>query len=435
MSRHQTAETPSTWVAVLDLDRYQAAAGVFGPLGPDHQQARILVRRRRSPVGYVELPVEPEQTFNERARAAAEASFAEFPVNHGALSGVNMFAVADGRPGMDTLSGTSFAPAPEGVTIAVCTRDRTTELVTCLSALRKIDYEPLEILVVDNAPADDMSRIAVRDLAAADSRIRYTCERRPGLSRARNHALASATYEIVAFTDDDTVADAGWPGALVASFTADSQVVCVTGLVAAGSLQTSSERYFDARYGEFSLVPRTYDRHSRAAGLYPYSAGIVGTGANFAVRRSAVTKLGGFDPQLGVGSPGRGGEDLDMFLRVLLTGGRIAYAPAALVWHRHRSDSEALADQLYSYGHGLGAYLAKHLRDPRLQAALLLHGILKIGTVVRRMLLASRASRSGPASIRLAAIEVRGFVAGALAYWFHGRQSRPRHSSSKPGAR
>jgi len=434
MSRHPSAETPSTWVAVLDLDGYQAAAGVFGPLGPDHEQARILVRHRRSPVGYVELPVEPENSFNDRARTAAEASFAQFPVNHEAYSGPQVVAVADGRPAMDTLSGTAFAAASDGVTIAVCTRDRTTELVRCLCALRDIDYDPLEILVVDNAPADDSSRTAVRELATADPRIRYTCERRPGLSRARNHALASATYEIVAFTDDDTVADAGWPSALVACFAADSQVVCVTGLVAAGSLQTSSERYFDARYGEFSLVPRTYDRHSRAAGLYPYSAGIVGTGANFAVRRTAIKELGGFDPQLGVGSPGRGGEDLDIFLRVLLAGGRIAYAPAALVWHRHRSDPEALADQLYSYGHGLGAYLAKHLRDPRLQAALLLHGIRKIGAVVRRMLLASRASRSGPTSIRLAVIEVRGFIAGAVSYWFHRRQSRPRHGS-KPGDR
>ena len=34
----------------------------------------------------------------------------------------------------------------------------------------------------------------------------------------------------------------------------------------------------------------------------------------------ARVKLGGFDPLLGVGSQGRGGEDLDMFLRATAYG-------------------------------------------------------------------------------------------------------------------
>ena len=65
-----------------------------------------------------------------------------------------------------------------------------------------------------------------------------------------------------------------------------------------------------------AFEPRRYDlvanRHPSA--LYPFSAAFPGTGANFAIRRSAVNDLGGFDPILGTGGPGRGGEDLDWFL-------------------------------------------------------------------------------------------------------------------------
>ena len=57
-----------------------------------------------------------------------------------------------------------------------------------------------------------------------------------------------------------------------------------------------------------------------------------------------------------------------MFLRVILAGGRICYLPSALIWHRHRVDMSALGEQIYSYGYGLGAYVAKHLLNQQLPA-------------------------------------------------------------------
>ena len=62
---------------------------------------------------------------------------------------------------------------------------------------------------------------------------------------------------------------------------------------------------------------------------------MVGTGANFAVLRSAYDALGGFDEALGAGTLTRGGEDLDWFVRTLtgrldhrLRAGRGRLAPA-----------------------------------------------------------------------------------------------------------
>jgi GT2 family glycosyltransferase len=275
---------------------------------------------------------------------------------------------------------------------------------------------------------------AVTVLAQDDPRIRYTCELRPGLSRARNHGLNQAKYDIVAFTDDDVMVDSGWPGAVAAGFAGDSAAMCVTGLVASRALDTGSERYFDSRYswGD-AFEPRRYDldAHRHPSRLYPFSAGIFGTGANFAVRRSAIASLGDFDPLLGAGSPSRGGEDLDMFLRVILAGGRICYLPSALVWHHHRADMHALGEQIYSYGYGLGAYLAKHLINRQLPAGMLGKGLRQVGTVVGRMRLATQESHLRTGGGRLGLTEARGVMAGALCYY---RTSR-RASSASSGVK
>ena len=167
----------------------------------------------------------------------------------------------------------------------------------------------------------------------------------------------------------------------------------------------------------------TWHAHRHPSRLYPFSAGIFGTGANFAVRRSALADLGGFDPLLGAGSPGRGGEDLDMFLRVILAGGRICYLPSALVWHRHRADIQALSEQIYSYGYGLGAYVAKHLLNRQLPMTMLWQCLRQVGTVVGRMRLATQESQLRAEGRRLGLTEARGVVAGALRYYRTSRRA------------
>jgi GT2 family glycosyltransferase len=232
---------------------------------------------------------------------------------------------------------------------------------------------------------------------------------------------------LLAFTDDDVLVDPGWPDALVAGFQADPEAACITGLVASRSLNSAPEQYFDARYpwGEV-FEARRYDltTHRGESRLYPLTAGIFGTGANFAVRRQAVDRLGGFDPLLGAGGPGRGGEDLDMFLRLILAGTRICYLPAALVWHRHRADNRALAEQVYAYGHGLGAYLAKRVTRRELRPAMLWRGLAWSGVLAGRMHRASGASQLKSRGIQLALAEAWGVLAGVTRFYQAARRER-----------
>lgn len=420
-------EEGGIWVGLLDMDDVSPVVGVSSPVCARYRQARVLIRRHRAPLGDVTVPMLPIETLTTRARIAAETTLAQQLRQH-----AHWDNLADERVGSRGWAAQVACPRHfpirdgAGITIIVCTRDRTKSLRECLRTLQRVNYNPLEIIVVDNRPSDNTTREAVTALAQNDPRIRYICEPHPGLSRARNNGLVHARYDIAAFTDDDAMVDPGWPSALAAGFAADPEAVCVTGLVATSALDTGAERYFDSRYSwAEAFEPRRYDlsTHRHPSGLYPFSAGIFGTGANFAVRRSALAQLGDFDPLLGAGSPGRGGEDLDMFLRVILAGGRICYLPSALTWHCHRTDTQALREQIYSYGYGLGAYVAKHLLNRQMPATVLGHGLGQVGMVVGRMRRATQESQLRADGRRLGLTEAWGFMAGALRYYRTSRRT------------
>lgn len=112
-----------------------------------------------------------------------------------------------------------------------------------------------------------------------------------------------------------------------------------------------------------------------------------------------------------------------MFLRIILAGGRICYLPSSLVWHQHRSDEGALAEQIYSYGHGLGAYLAKHLLSGQMPVVLLTRALRHATAVLRRSRKASRAGQMRVGGRRLVLTEARGALVGALSYRRAARQT------------
>lgn len=369
---------------------------------------RVLVRRDGHPLGFVDLPVTAPRT-----REALVAGLS--PEARAALA----------RPPADPPLGE--APASERLSVVVCTRERPETLRQCLEALRLLRYPDLEIVVVDNAPRSDETQQVVEAFRAEDPRFRYERESRPGLSRARNHGLRSATGDVVAFTDDDVRVDPLWLHGLVQGFSRRADVTLVTGIAAAAALDSPLEAYFDDRVAWATVrPPQVYDMTgARGPGaLYPFAAGMFGAGANFAVRRDRMVELGGFDENLGAGAPTRGGEDLDAFVRVLLGGGAIAVEPAAVVWHHHRSELAALQSQMYGYGTGLTAFYAKLLADRRTRGALLKvvpHGLLKLA----RTVLGSRTRGSSTSSAvggqtapkGLMVRELLGMAAGPALYW------------------
>ena len=316
------------------------------------------------------------------------------------------------------------------VSVVVCTRNRAEQLRGCLAELRALAHQRAEFLVVDNAASDDSTRDVVSSFAELDPRFRYVQEREPGLSRARNRGLAAATGEIVAFVDDDVRVPPQWISALLEGLRRRSDVACVTGPVISASLERSSERYFDARVSWSSSGPvRLFDGSGPDAGerspLHPYAAGAFGTGANMAFHTRALRELGGFDEALGAGSPTGGGEDLDVFVRVIRSGYAICAEPGAVVAHHHRADTADLERQMHAYGKGLAAYLAKYL----FASATTLDVLRRAPGGLRHLnLLAGRSKRAAEAAALPRALwraELRGVAAGPFAYARARSRQRP----------
>ena len=315
------------------------------------------------PLGYVNLPVVNGRCAAHNLRQAILEKHAGSLI-YAHLEAALQALPHSGPPSLDTLFD-QIPPVAAGpwplVTVAVCTRDRTDNLALCLDSLNQLDYDNLDILVVDNAPSDDAAEKLVK---IHYPHVRYVCEARPGLNWARNRAIDEALGEILAFTDDDVIVDTGWVKAVAQLFMADEDVSAVTGLVAPYELETEAQQLFE-RYGGFGrgfsrqwyrTDPRINGDSTRQHG----GTGKFGTGANMAYRRSVFEQIGYFDVALDVGTATNGGGDLDMFFRVLKEGHTLVYEPAAIVWHRHRRDYDRLRTQLANNGIGFYAYLVRN---------------------------------------------------------------------------
>jgi glycosyltransferase involved in cell wall biosynthesis len=244
------------------------------------------------------------------------------------------------------------------VTVAICTRDRPEALLRCLESLAGLEYPAHEVLVVDNAPSTEATRLLVEGRRAG---VRYVREPRPGLDWARNRAIAEATGAVVAFTDDDVVVDPSWVRVIACAFASDESVAAVTGLVLPAELETEAQILFE-RYRSFGrgLQRRRVAAPRGAAVAHRYGlAGDYGTGANMSYRRDLFERVGGFDQALDVGTPARGGGDLEMFFRVLKEGHALVYEPSAVVRHHHRRTLAELRDQIRDHGIGFSAYVVR----------------------------------------------------------------------------
>ena len=88
------------------------------------------------------------------------------------------------------------------VTIGIPTHNRADDLRHTLEAIRRWDYERLEVLVSDNASPDHTERVA-REAAAADGRVRYV--RHPkslGLYGNHNFCIEASRGELLCFVHD-----------------------------------------------------------------------------------------------------------------------------------------------------------------------------------------------------------------------------------------
>jgi GT2 family glycosyltransferase len=326
------------------------------------------------------------------------------------------------------------------LTVAICTRDRPQLLRRALHSLLAQSAPPAEILVVDNAPSDAATRELVR---AEFPTVRYVEEPVPGLDFARNRALGEAAQNVVAFLDDDAVADPDWARAVADVFADRPQAGACFGRIDPLNLTGEAERAFEQNGGfAFARVSRRLWLPAQGAELMggrwaPAIAWAItaGSGCNMAVRRSAAVGLGGFDEALDMGPALPGGGDTDMLWRMLDAGLEVACEPGARVRHEHRRELKATYAQIVGYHRALSALMAKAIVTTRGRRRLEILAFLAWRLTKPAVRLARRALGRDPLPSRVLFRMWWSVVRGLGAYPEARRLARQRRQQVGRGAR
>jgi GT2 family glycosyltransferase len=196
------------------------------------------------------------------------------------------------------------------LSIVVPTYRRPELLARCLAALvgQKLNPAAYEIVVADDASSNATHEQIEAFAASVPAAVRYVpVDGNHGPAAARNAGWRAACGEVIAFTDDDTIVDAGWAAAGLGAFDRDPNLAAATGRT------------------DVPLPPRPTDYERNEAGL----ATAEFITANCFVRRRALEAVGGFDERFRLAWR----EDSDLHFSLLERGLKIVKVPEAVIVH------------------------------------------------------------------------------------------------------
>ena len=113
------------------------------------------------------------------------------------------------------------------ISVVVITLNRAEWLKDTLDSLVRQTRQPDEVIVVDNGSQDNTEGVV--SSFANKLNVKYVSEKTRGIPYARNTGVRNATGDIVAFIDDDCIADENWLKYIQIPFFKDPNVGSVGG--------------------------------------------------------------------------------------------------------------------------------------------------------------------------------------------------------------
>jgi cellulose synthase/poly-beta-1,6-N-acetylglucosamine synthase-like glycosyltransferase len=209
------------------------------------------------------------------------------------------------------------------------------DLLTCLQN-QTYPRQQVEYLLVNNNSSDQTA--AILDEAAKASQasgfplIVLTENQIQSSYAARNRGIKTARYDLLIFTDADCRPVPVWLEEIVKPFS-NPDIGIVAGEIVALTGNSLLEKYAERQE---ILSQKFLLEHP----FCPY-----GQTANLGIRKAALEKVGLFRPYLTTGG------DADICWRILReTSWQLAYAPTAIISHRHRSTIKSFRSQFQRYG-------------------------------------------------------------------------------------
>jgi glucosyl-dolichyl phosphate glucuronosyltransferase len=186
-----------------------------------------------------------------------------------------------------------------------------------------LDDDDYEIIVVDDHSTDRTSEVVEEHAKKSTHTIRYIVTKEAGLHHARHVGAIAAKADILAYTDDDAVCHPQWLTELLKAYE-HPEVGCAGGKIIVR---------WDEKPADWVLAYEAFMAKLDYGGpcriLSPPDPIY---GVNFSLRKNVLREIGGFHPDLVDGErvgDGETGLCRDLHIR----GIKIAWVPAAVVWH------------------------------------------------------------------------------------------------------
>ncbi|CAN7292862.1 glycosyltransferase family 2 protein [Phenylobacterium sp. LjRoot225] len=250
----------------------------------------------------------------------------------------------------------SATDAPK-ISILVCTRNRADQLAGTIASLRALESRiPWEAVILNNRSTDRTEEV-IKAACRQDSRLRYAYEDQPGLGAARDSGWRQTRGEIIALSDDDCYFTPDFVDKMWAVFAEHPDVGVVGGRIL----------LYDP-----DDAPLTIDLRTEPVFTPPKTVVRTGSfhGANLAFRRTTLERIGGFDRELGAGTPFPS-EDIDAVAAGIWSGDAGLFDPRPVILHHHRRRLPDVSPQVRRFDAGRGAYYAKYVLRPDTRAAYL----------------------------------------------------------------
>jgi GT2 family glycosyltransferase len=232
---------------------------------------------------------------------------------------------------------TADPPACPTVSVVVLNYNGRDHLDACLGSLGDLDYpiDRLELILVDNASSDD----SVTHVARAFPRVRIVeTGANLGFAAGNNRGAEAASGDYVVFLNNDTRVDCRFLRGLLRAIDKRTDVVC-----AGAKILNWDGTAFDfagsaAHFGGFGYQVG-YEQPVVADAFTKQAPILFACGGAMMIDRRIFLEVGAFDEDFFMCY-----EDVDLGWRLWVLGYQVAFAPEALVYHRHHGSLARLPD-------------------------------------------------------------------------------------------
>lgn len=205
------------------------------------------------------------------------------------------------------------------ISVCICTFKRPELLKRLLNELEHQETEGLfsySVVVADNDCEESAKQVVLEISARSSIRVTYCVEPQQNIALARNKALANARGDFIAFIDDDEYPSPNWLCALFKTCRA-------TG---ADGVLGPVMPYFEHEPPQWAIRGRFFERPTHETG---YRVGLSEARTGNVMFRSTI--LDGM-AELFRAEFGTGGEDVDLFARLMDKGGVFVWCSEAPVY-------------------------------------------------------------------------------------------------------